>query len=96
VPAFLLSGTPQSGFDFLPFVTGTVSVAMIMTVMFNATSGSLLLPVLMHLQLNNPITPDAQPYDALAFLLLAAALVWWRRASMFGCRTGYAVVVPAD
>ena len=94
VPAFLLSGTPQSGFDFLPFFLGTMSIAMIMTVMFNATNGSLLLPVLMHFQLNNPITPDGQPFDAIAFLALAAALVWWRGAAMFR-RTGNTVVVPA-
>jgi membrane protease YdiL (CAAX protease family) len=93
VPAFLLSGTPQSGFDFLPFVVGTMSVAMIMTVMFNATAGSLLLPVIMHFQLNNPITPDGQPYDALAFLLLALLLIGYRRDSMF-VPGGYSEVVP--
>ncbi len=93
VPAFLLSGTPQSGFDFLPFVLGTMSISMIMTVMFNATAGSLLLPVLMHFQLNNPITPDGQPLDAIAFLLLAVALIWWQRGAMFA-RTGYSVVIP--
>jgi membrane protease YdiL (CAAX protease family) len=93
IPAFLLSGTPQSGFDFLPFFVGTVSIAMIMTVMFNATSGSLLLPVLMHFQLNNPITPDGQPFDAIAFFLLAAGLVWWYRSSMFN-RSGNTTVVP--
>lgn len=93
VPAFLLSGTPQSAFDFLPFAAGTLSVAMIMTVMFNATAGSLLLPVLMHFQLNNPITPDSQPYDALGFLLLAAAFVWFARARMFVVG-GVSEVVP--
>jgi membrane protease YdiL (CAAX protease family) len=93
VPAFLLSGTPQSGFDFLPFVVGTMSVAMIMTVMFNATAGSLLLPVLMHFQLNNPLTPDSQPLDAWGFLLLAGVLVWFWRESMF-VRGGVAEVVP--
>ncbi len=94
VPAFLIGGTPQSGFDFLPFVVGTVSVAMIMTVMFNDTGGSLLLPVLMHFQLNNPLTPDAQPWDSVAFLALAVLLVWRFRSSMF-CRTGNTMVVPA-
>ena len=88
VPAFLLGGTPQSGFDFLPFVIGTMSIAMVMTVMFNATSGSLLLPVLMHFQLNNPLIPDAQPWDAVAFLLLAVWLIWLFRASVFE-RSGF-------
>jgi len=95
VPAFLLSGTPQSGFDFLPFVIGTLSVSMIMTVMFNATAGSLLLPVLMHFQLNNPLTPDGQPWDALAFLLLGAVLVWYWRDSMFS-PGGVSEVVPSQ
>lgn len=93
VPAFLLSGTPQSGFDFLPFVVGTVSIALIMTMMFNATSGSLLLPVLMHFQLNNPLTPDGQPLDAVAFLVLAIGLIWFYRSSAFK-PGGNMVVVP--
>lgn len=93
VPAFLLSGTPQSGWDFLPYFVGLMSVAMIMTVIFNATSGSLLLAVLMHFQVNNPLWPDAQPLDSLFFLGLACLLVWLKRRQVFGV-PGVTVVVP--
>ncbi len=93
VPAFLLSGTPQSGWDFLPYFVGLMSVAMIMTVIFNASSGSLLLAVLMHFQLNNPLWPDSQPLDSLFFLGLAILVVWLKRRQVF-TEPGVAVVIP--
>ena len=44
LPAFLLSGTPQSGWDFMPFLVGATAVAVILTPFFNATRGSILCP----------------------------------------------------
>jgi len=35
----------------------------VLDAMFNAARGSILLPALFHFQLNNPLWPDAQPYD---------------------------------
>jgi len=84
LPAFLLSGTPQSAWSFLPFFTGSVAVSVIVTALFNASHGSLLLSALFHFQLNNPLWPDAQPYDMFAFVAAAVVVVWLNRQAMFG------------
>ena len=47
-PAFLLSGTPQSAWSFTPFFVGAVAVSVIVTPLFNASRGSILLPALFH------------------------------------------------
>ena len=94
IPAFLLSGTPQSGWSFLPYFLALMSVAMIMTAMFNASRGSLLLAILIHFQLNNPIFPDAQPYDAITFIIAALVVVWIYRKSLLGGADAVTVVVP--
>jgi uncharacterized protein len=83
LPAFLLSGTPQSGWSFSPFLVGSVAISVIVTPLFNASHGSILLPLLMHFQLNNPLWPDAQPYDTLFFVAAAALVVWVNRKTMF-------------
>ncbi|MGE0626079.1 MAG: CPBP family intramembrane glutamic endopeptidase [Pseudomonadales bacterium] len=75
LPAFFIGGTPQSGWSFLPFFVGVVAASVIMTGLYNASRGSLLLAMLMHFQLNNPLWPDAQPYDS-ALLTLVALLAW--------------------
>ncbi|MBK1693045.1 CPBP family intramembrane glutamic endopeptidase [Ectothiorhodospira mobilis] len=62
-PAFLLSGTEQSAWAFLPFFTGTIALSVIVTPLFNDARGSILLPALFHFILINPAWPDAQPYD---------------------------------
>ncbi|QKV20146.1 CPBP family glutamic-type intramembrane protease [Oricola thermophila] len=83
LPAFLLSGTPQSNWEFLPFLAGSVSVSVIVTPLFNASRGSILLPLLLHFQLNGPAWPDAQPHDNWLFVLAAVIVVWLNRGTMF-------------
>lgn len=83
LPAFLMSGTPQSGWEFLPFFVGSVSVSVILTPLFNASRGSILLPLLCHFQLNGPAWPDAQPYDNWLFAAAAVIVVWLNRGTMF-------------
>jgi uncharacterized protein len=83
LPAFYLSGTPQSAWSFAPFFIGSIAISVIITPMFNASGGSILLPVLFHFQLNNPIYPDAQPYDTIMFVLAAIVVVWINRKKMF-------------
>jgi uncharacterized protein len=61
VPAFLLSGTEQSAWSFGPFVIGVLADSVLVTPMFNAARGSLLIPALFHFQMNGPAWPDAQP-----------------------------------
>jgi uncharacterized protein len=93
-PAFLLSGTPQGAWSFTPFFAGSVAVSVIMTQLFNASRGSILLPALFHFQLINPIWPDAQPYDMLLFILAAVLVVWLNRTSMFTRADAVTEVVP--
>lgn len=95
VPAFLASGTPQSGWSFGPYAVAVVSVSVIMTGITNASRGSLLLPALLHFQLNNPLYPDAQPYDALFFALAAAVAVGLDRTRMFSRDAAVTSVIPA-
>lgn len=82
-PAFLLSGTPQSAWSVMPFFVGTVALSVIVTPIFNSSHGSILLPALFHLQLINPLWPDAQPYDTWLFVVVAILVVWFNRAAMF-------------
>ncbi len=82
-PAFLLSGTPQSGWDFAPFFLGGIAISLVMTAIFNGSHGSLLLPFLLHFQLNNPIWPDAQPWDSYLLAALAVVVVVLNRRTMF-------------
>ncbi len=83
LPAFLLSGTPQSAWSFTPFFVGSIALSVIVTALFNASGGSILLPALFHFQCNNPIWPDAQPYDTVAFVAAAFVIVWLNRKAMF-------------
>ena len=83
IPAFLGSGTPQSAWDFGPYFIGIVAIAVILTPLFNASKGSLLISVLYHFQMMNPIFPDAQPWDILLFVITAIIVVWLNRGTMF-------------
>ena len=94
LPAFLLSGTQQSTWSFLPFFTGTIAVSVIMTALFNASRGSILLAAVMHFQLINPIWPDAQPYDTLFFVAAAVVIVWFNREAMLTGVNAVTEVIP--
>jgi membrane protease YdiL (CAAX protease family) len=83
VPAFFLGGTPQSGWDVMPFLLGATAVSVIVTGFFNAARGSILVAVLFHWQLNMPMWPDAQPWDMYLFVLMAAIVVGVKRGEMF-------------
>ena len=69
LPAFFFS-TPMSGFSFGTWFLGVMAITLIVTAMFNASRGSLLVAYLFHWMLMNPITPDAQPWDS---VILAAS-----------------------
>ena len=95
LPAFLLSGTVYADWSFLPFFIGNVTLAVLLTPVFNQARGSLLWPVLFHWQLINPFWPDAQPWDTIILVVVTVVVVWWHRNTMFtrgGAVTG---VVPA-
>jgi uncharacterized protein len=61
--AFHLSGTPPSSGSFLPFLIGAVAISVILTPLFNASGGNILLAALFHFQLNNLLWPDAHHCD---------------------------------
>ena len=83
IPAFLLSGTPQSAWSFGPYFIGVVAISVILTPLFNAARGSLLIAALYHFQMMNPAFPDAQPWDILMFIIAAVVIVWLNRRQMF-------------
>lgn len=94
VPAFALSGTPQSSWSLPAFFIGVVSLSMILTAMFNASGGSILIAALFHFQANGPLWPDAQPWDTPLFLLVAIVVVWARRDKMLSRDGGTTRVIP--
>lgn len=94
IPAFVLSGTPQSGWSFLPYFLALLSASIIMVALFNASRGSLLLAVLVHFQLNNPIFPDAQPFDSITFTIAALLVVWFYRRALFSRSDSVKDVIP--
>jgi uncharacterized protein len=83
IPAFLMGGTPQSNWSFLPFFAGVVAISIVLTPLYNASKGSLLIAVLYHFQMMNPIWPDAQPWDSLLIIIAAVIIVWLNRSTMF-------------
>lgn len=91
LPAFALSGTVQSAWAFGPYFVGVVAVSVIMTWLFNASNGSILVAWLVHFQLMNPLFADGQPWDSLFYVLAAVAIVIVNRKSMLR-RGGDAVV----
>jgi membrane protease YdiL (CAAX protease family) len=80
--AFLMSGTKQSAWSFWPYFFGVIAIGVILTALFNAAGGSLLIAFLFHAQMNGPAWPDAQPWDMVGFVLVALVVVWAKREAM--------------
>lgn len=96
IPAFLMSGTPQSAWSFAPYFVGVVAISVILTPLFNDSRGSLLIAVLYHFQMMNPMWPDAQPWDNLLFTIVAVIVVWLNRRRMFRRGSGITdILAPA-
>jgi uncharacterized protein len=95
LPAFFLSSTVFAEWSFLPFFIGNVTLAVLVTPIFNSARGSLLWPMLFHWQLINPFWPDAQPWDTWILVVVAAIVVWWNRDTMFTREGAVTEVVPA-
>ncbi|HEU0296588.1 MAG TPA: type II CAAX endopeptidase family protein [Anaerolineales bacterium] len=95
-PAFLMSGTPQSAWSFGPFFIGLIAITVIMTPLFNASRGSLLIAILYHLHIMNPIFPDAQPWDSYLLAIAAAVIVFLNRREMFQRGSGVMEVLNSE
>jgi membrane protease YdiL (CAAX protease family) len=96
LPAFFLSGTVFAAWNFLPFFIGNVTLAILVTPIFNSARGSLLWPMLFHWQLINPFWPDAQPYDTWILVAVTAAVVWCNRDTMLHREGAVTEVIPDD
>ena len=83
IPAFLIGGTPQSAWHFGPNIIGVIAISVILTSMFNAARGSLLIAALCHFQVNNPAWLEAQPYETLFFAIAAIIIILMNRHRMF-------------
>jgi len=88
IPSFLIGGTPQSAWSFGPYFAGIVALSVILTPLFNAARGSLLISALYHFQMMNPAFPDAQPWDSLFLVIAVAVIVWINRREMFRLGSG--------
>lgn len=95
-PAFLMSGTPQSAWSFGPFFLGLIAITVIMTPLFNASRGSLLIAILYHLNIMNPIFPDAQPWDSFLLAIVAVVIVFINRHQMFHRGEGVTEAILAE
>jgi membrane protease YdiL (CAAX protease family) len=96
VPAFLMSGTPQSAWSFGPFLLGLIAIAVILTPLFNASRGSLLIAIFYHLNIMNPIFPDAQPWDSYLLAMVAVVIIFINRREMFQRGSGVTEVLGSE
>lgn len=96
IPSFLIGGTPQSAWAFGPYFIGVVTISVLMTPLFNAARGSLLIAALYHFQMMNPAFPDAQPWDTLLFLIATVVVVWLNRREMFRRGSGVTDVLMPE
>jgi len=83
IPSFLMSGMPQSSWSAGPYFLGIIAISVILTPLFNISRGSLLIAILYHFQMMNPIFPDAQPWDNLLYIAVAVIIVLLNRRKMF-------------
>lgn len=93
VPAFLISGMPQAAWSAGPYFLGIIAISIILTPLFNASRGSLLIAILYHFQMMNPLWPDAQPWDNLLFVVVAIITVLLNRRAMFKRGSGVTEVI---
>ncbi len=96
IPAFLLSGTPQSTWSFPAFFFGVVVLSVILTPLFNKARGSLLIAVVYHLQMNNPLWPDAGSWGFALFIIAAPIIVWLNRRTMFQRGSGVTKILMPE
>ncbi len=94
LPAFYLASTVYADWNFLPFFIGNVTLAVLVTPIFNAARGSLFVPMMFHWQLINPFWPDAQPYDTWILVGVAAILALTCRKAMLMRGDAVTRVVP--
>ncbi len=93
IPAFFISGAPQSAWSAVPYFVGIITLSVILTPLFNAARGSLLIAALFHFQMNNPLWPDAQPWDTVILVVAAVVIVALNRRALFHRGAGVTTVL---
>lgn len=96
IPPFMMGGMPQSSWSVAPFFLGIIAISVILTPLFNASRGSLLIAILYHFQMMNPLWPDAQPWDNILWVVAAVVIVWLNRRTMFKAGQGVTAVLASD
>ena len=94
LPAFLLNGTQQSDWSFSAFFVGCIALSIIVTALFNASRGSILLSAFFHFAVMNPMLPDAQPYDTVLLAVVAVMIMGFNRRGMFTRQGAVTEVMP--
>jgi len=94
LPAFMLSGTQQSQWAVAPFFVGCIALSVIVTPLFNASRGSILLTAFFHFTVMNPVLPAAEPYDTYILVVVAMVIVWLNRKTMLNRQHAVTEVVP--
>jgi hypothetical protein len=87
---------PQSAWSFGPYIIGVLALSVLVTPMFNAAKGSILVAALFHFQMNNPAWPEAQPRENYLFALAAVAVVLVHRKAMLTRDQAVTEVLPED
>ena len=88
---------PQSTWSVVPYFLGIIAISVILMPLFNVTRGSLLISILFHFQMMNPIFPDAQPWDNLLWIAVAVVVVWLNRHTMLQRGAGVTdVLMPTN
>ena len=96
-PAFLIGGGLQYGsWSLVPYIGGVIALNIIITPLFNASRGSLLIAYLWHFQVMNPIFPDTQPWDNLVFGIAAVIIIILNRRTMFKKGSGVTEVLMPE
>ncbi len=94
LPAFFLAGVVFADWNFLPFFIGNVTLAILVTPIFNAARGSIMLPILFHWQLINPFWPDAQPWDTWILVAVAFIVIGLNHKTMLSRDGAVTEVIP--
>lgn len=94
LPAFYLSSTVYGDWNFPLFLIGCIALAILVTPIFNASKGSLLLAILFHWQLIIPLWPDGQPWDTWILVGVTGVIVWMKRDTMFSRGGAVTDVIP--
>ena len=60
----------------------------------NDARGSIVLAMLFHFQMNNPLWPDAPPYDMFVYVAAAVIVAWLNRRPLFSKAGAVTDVIP--